>query len=194
VAESVSQKFWNDAYESLQKDEDKLVKAYIKTLAKVLEDKKATDTSTSGANDVSADLKELKAKKAADTSAAGAIDILAELKDRTNRQVYMKELVKKGKAKVENVSKISKAVGDIAEAILNAKPVVDIVMQIPHAAPAALPWAGVCAGLQVSNNPSITRLLCRLISIRSSRILQKRQDPGLRVSLTLLPEWSGIAP
>ena len=191
---SLSQKLWNDAYDSLEKEEDKLVKAYVNTLAKVLEDEKAVDASAAGSSDVSAEFKGLKAKEAADTSATGAIDISAELKDRTKRQMYMKKLVEKGKARVTKASKISEAVGDVAEAILKAKPMVDIVMSIPHAAPAALPWAGVCVGLQVSNYPSIARFLCQLIFIRSSRILRKRRDLGLRASLTLLPEWTGTVP
>jgi len=150
----LSQKLWNEAYDSLEKDDNKLVNAYVEALTKFLKDEKATDTSATGASDASVENKDLKAKKAADTSTAEVIDISAELKDPTKRQEYMKKLVIKGKAKVENASKISKAVGDIAESFLKAKPMIDLAIQnIPQAAPAALPWAGVCMGLQVSSRP-----------------------------------------
>jgi len=161
VTESVSQRLWNDAYDSLKKDNDKLVKAYMKTLMK--ED--ATDDSAAGASNGSAELKDLRAEKAINTSAAKAIDIPAELEDRGNRQRYMEILVKNGKAKFDKTSKISKAVGDVADAILKAKPIVDIVLSIPQAAPAALPWAGVCVGLHVSNHPFLAWFPCLLISL-----------------------------
>ena len=145
----ISQKLWNDAYDSLEKDEDKLVEAYRKTLAEVLVDKmlndlktrKATDTAAAGASDVSAEREDLKAK------------ILDELKDRTKRQMHMKMLVENGRAKVAKASKVTKGVGDFAKAILSVKPIIDSVIKFtPQAAPAALPWAGVCFGLEVSNN------------------------------------------
>jgi hypothetical protein len=141
----LSQRLWNDAYDSLEKDEDDLVKAYVKVLTNFLEQDKDNNASGDRASDISS----------ANTSTAGDVDISAELKDRTKRQEFMEKLVNKGKVKVEKASKISKVVGDIADTILKAKPTVDIVMQIPQAAPAALPWAGFCMGLQVSNNSLI---------------------------------------
>jgi len=173
---NLSQKLWNDAYDCLEKDNVKLVEAYKNTLAEVLVDeyfkdlnaKTASDTSITRAGDASAELKNrnartldnLKHPKA--NSAARVSDsvdrrdlkakILDELKVPAKRQMHMEKLVKEGQAKIEKVSKITKGVGNLAKAILQAKPVVDIVLQIPQAAPAALPWAGVCVGLQVSNH------------------------------------------
>jgi hypothetical protein len=79
---------------------------------------------------------------------------ITDLEDPDKRQIYMKELVEEGKAKVAEASKITKRVGDFATAILSVKPMVDLAINnIPQAAPAAIPWAGVCAGLQVSHPP-----------------------------------------
>jgi hypothetical protein len=128
---STSQRLWNTAYDNLEKDDDtaELVRSYVKVLDKVLNTKKASDSSASGTDDVS-----------------------AELKDPAKRETYMRDLVKEGQAKVSTALKIKKAVGNVAEFVLSSKDMIGTAIQnIPQA---ALPWAGVCVGLQVSTNPS----------------------------------------
>ncbi|KAK0628670.1 hypothetical protein B0T17DRAFT_523403 [Bombardia bombarda] len=71
------------------------------------------------------------------------------------RQQHMKELVQRGQEKISKASRITTGVGDVADFILSAKAMVDTVIQsVPQAAPAALPWAGVCIGLQILRNPA----------------------------------------
>jgi len=125
-----SQRLWNAAYDSLRKDDDtaNLVTSYIKALTKVLAEKD-TDISTSGA------------------------DVAAELNDPTKRHAHMRMLVDEGRKKVATSSKITKRVGDVVEYIQKAKEMIDVAIQnIPQA---ALPWAGVCIGLQVSRRAGI---------------------------------------
>ncbi len=89
--------------------------------------------------------------KASKEPASHVANITAEQKDPIQRQVHMQKLVKEGRARVVKASKITRGVGDFVEAILKVMPMVDGAIQgIPQAAPAALPWAGVCLGLQVS--------------------------------------------
>jgi hypothetical protein len=142
---STSQRLWNDAYDNLENENDttKLVKSYMKTLTTVLQAEKASDASASGDSNVS-----------------------AELKDPIKRQMHMKKLVEEGRGKVSTASTITRGVGDVAQFILSAKGMIDLAIQnIPQA---ALPWAGVCIGLQVSSHPSIAWFPCQLISVRSS--------------------------
>ena len=124
---ATSKKLWNAAYDSLESDEAELVGSYVKVLETVLR------------------------SESSEGPALGSGGVAAELEDPSQRQIHMQKLVKEGQAKVAKASKITKGVGDFVEAILKVKPMVDLAIQgIPQAAPAALPWAGVCVGLQVS--------------------------------------------
>ncbi|KAF7171564.1 hypothetical protein CNMCM5623_003939 [Aspergillus felis] len=128
---SMSQKIWNAAYDSLEEDKDTadLVKTYLKTLTAVL-----------------------KAKKAFGVSATDDDELAAQVQSPTTRQEYLKKLVNDGQKKIETSSKIKMAVGDAAQFILSAKGMIDLAIQnIPQA---ALPWAGVCIGLQILLNPA----------------------------------------
>jgi hypothetical protein len=138
---SMSQRLWNAAYDSLEEGDDtaELVRSYVKILTKVL-----------------------KAEEASDPSAPD--DVSAELKDPTKRQTYMVSLVEEGRKKTATTSKITKGVSDVAQFILSAKGMVDAAIQnIPQA---ALPWAGVCVGLQVSSHFYFIDLFVLLISVQ----------------------------
>jgi hypothetical protein len=166
---STSQKLWNAAYDKVEEDNAKLVGSYIQTLANILK------------------------TKASEESISDADHVAAELKDPSKRQTYMKMLVEEGHARFVKASRITEGVGRFAKAILAVKPIMDLVIQnIPQAAPAALPWGGVCVGLQVSIHHCI--VLCQLISLRSSRTLRGRRNPTSRGLPMLFPEWNGIAP
>lgn len=133
TALSKSQRLWNAAYDSLEEDEDtaELVMSYVKTLTTVLG---ARPDIVSGA------------------------DASANLKNPTMRQMFMKTLVEEGLAKISTPSKVTKGVGDVAQFIISAKGLIEAAIQnIPQA---ALPWAGICIGLQVSS----TLVLCFLNS------------------------------
>ncbi|KAL7914489.1 WD40 repeat-like protein [Trichoderma velutinum] len=124
---SKSQRLWNAAYNSLEEDKDttELVTSYVETLTTVLGTRPDIVSGT---------------------------DIPANLKDPIMRQIFMKKLVEEGQAKISTPSKITKGVGDVAQFILSAKGLIDAAIQnIPQA---ALPWAGVCIGLQILLNPA----------------------------------------
>ncbi|RYP60388.1 hypothetical protein DL771_010531 [Monosporascus sp. 5C6A] len=120
-----SQRLWNAAYDSLERDDADLVRSYVKTLETVL-----------GAN----------------PDVAPGTDISPELHDSTKRQMHMKRLVEEGQAKISRASKITNRLGEVADTILSVKAIIDLAVQsIPQA---ALPWAGVCVGLQILLNPA----------------------------------------
>jgi hypothetical protein len=130
---------WNDAYDMLMSEEatSKVANKYLETLAELLTDDKFKEMQKERWVDPYFERKGIKTS------------ILNDLRDRSRRPVYMAKFVKDGQERAAKASKITEGVGAVANAILQAKPVADIILQIPHAAPAALPWAGVCLGLTV---------------------------------------------
>ncbi|KAH6622752.1 hypothetical protein F5144DRAFT_517211, partial [Chaetomium tenue] len=122
---SVSERLWNAAYDSLETDNAELVVSYLKTLETVL-----------GAN----------------PGITPDTDISAEFHDPTKRQMHMRRLVEEGRAKISRASKITNGVGDVADFVLSVKGIIDLAVQsVPQA---ALPWTGVCVGLQMLRNPA----------------------------------------
>jgi hypothetical protein len=130
---NISEKLWNEAYDLIQKDEKELAEFYVATLRASFEEEGG---------------------KAKEISAAEAVEISAKLNDRTTRRGCLNELLIKGQEKVKKTSQFSKILGDVAGGILMLQPVMDIVTSVPQAAVVALPWAGVCIGLQVSSQKS----------------------------------------
>jgi hypothetical protein len=122
---TISQRLWNAAYDSLADKEEtaELVKSYVRTLMNVLDAQKAADP---------------------------ALNVSAELNDPIKRQAYMTRVVEEGRMKISTSSKVVKGIGDVAQFILSAKDMID--MAIGNIPQAALPWAGVCIGLQVSSS------------------------------------------
>jgi len=119
---SISQDVWNEAYEGIAKDDPKLVESYMKAFIVSLQPE--------------------------DAPSPNASDVSAELKNPVKRQETLESLVKTGRKKVATASKITHGAGDFANSVLEFKGLIDLAVQnIPQA---ALPWAGVCIGLQVS--------------------------------------------
>ncbi|KAG5944181.1 hypothetical protein E4U53_006921 [Claviceps sorghi] len=127
---SKSQQLWNDAYDGLQDAGATagIVRSYAETLTLVI----------AGDNGQRLD--------------AGTSNLATDLKDPIKRQAHMRDLVKKGRDKFANDSKLAQAVGDVASFVLQARGVIDVAIKnVPQA---ALPWAGVCVALQILTNPA----------------------------------------
>ncbi|KAK5635838.1 hypothetical protein RRF57_011550 [Xylaria bambusicola] len=124
---SVSEELWNTAYDELKEAEAELVGSYMKILKKFLGDQNGDPT---------------------------AEDHLDQMNNLLERPEYMRELVKRGKERVEKASKIATKVSSVANFILSSRGIIDFTLKaVPQAAPAALPWAGVCLGLEMLQNP-----------------------------------------
>lgn len=124
----LSQQIWNQAYDEIEGDQKDLIESYMRAVTIYLQDEESNDTESTE-----------------------TIDVSTQLNDQSKREEYLREVVRKGKIRIQKTVKVSRVVGGIADTILAAKPVVDLVTTIPHAAPAAIPWAGACICLQVSD-------------------------------------------
>ncbi|KAF1730111.1 Vegetative incompatibility protein HET-E-1 [Beauveria bassiana] len=176
----LSYELWNKAYDELGKDESELVGNYAKVLAKALAEEitearyEETRDDSAGHSDERKYVKDLtarvfvelnvsKAKTTVDEAPPGSssaeldqisTSILAKLKDPAKRQMFLEMLVSRGQLKVKKTEGIAKAAGYVAEKGLFIKPAVDLILQIPQAAPAALPWAGICLGMKMLSYPA----------------------------------------
>ncbi|KAI0191868.1 hypothetical protein F4808DRAFT_381284 [Astrocystis sublimbata] len=120
---SISQELWNAAYSRLEVSDAKLVKSYVKILEKELEDQ------TDGSSTIA-------------------------MEDAGQREKQLRELIAKGQEKTSKVNARTQKLGEIVDYTLSTKGVVDLVIKaVPQAAPAALPWAGVCLALQMLKKP-----------------------------------------
>lgn len=174
-SDKLSYKLWNEAYDELSKNESKLVDSYLEVLAKALakdiieaqhEENQDAAVGYSGERKHSKDLTaqvliELGVPKAKISVGDNPVErssaeldqlatiVLAKLKDPTKRQMFLEMLVRRGQSGVKKTEDISKAAGYVADKILSLKPAMDVILRIPRAAPAALPWAGICLGMKV---------------------------------------------
>lgn len=122
---SISRKVWDRAYDELAQDEatKSLVEGYLMAVQKANNpDDDATD----------AELKENAAK----------------MNNEEDRQSLMKKTLESGRKKIFKSSKVTNAVGGASGFVLKFKSVIDLAVGTNPQA--ALPWAGVCIGLQVS--------------------------------------------
>jgi hypothetical protein len=144
---SLSEELWNDAYDEIEAAEENLVKSYALALKVYLNNKSPNEPPLSDA------------------------EFLAQFNDRAKRREFMKNLLEEGKKRVARTVAVSNVVGNIAQAILRVKPAADVVLTVPQAAPAALPWAGVCVGLEVGDDLLVTFMTAnRLDSLKSSKL------------------------
>ncbi|KAM3426734.1 hypothetical protein MY4824_009843 [Beauveria thailandica] len=179
-SDKLSYELWNKAYDELEKAESELVGNYAKVLAKALAEDitearyEETRDDSVGHSDERKYVKDLtarvlvelnvpKAKAVVDEAPPGSnsaeldeisTSVLAKLKDPAKRQMFLEMLVSRGQLKVKKTEGIAKAAGYVAEKGLFIKPAVDLILQIPQAAPAALPWAGICLGMKMLSYPA----------------------------------------
>lgn len=123
---SISQILWNRAYDELAKDKgtSDIVEKYMRIISKAV--------------DLDGDVNE-----------AVSDDMMRDMNDPIRRQAILKDVIKAGQAKIDRVQKATNVVGKVVEFVNRFKCVIDVAVKTNPQA--ALPWAGVCIGLQVGS-------------------------------------------
>ncbi|KAJ5278317.1 hypothetical protein N7524_004470 [Penicillium chrysogenum] len=126
---SISQILWNRAYDELAKDKgtSDIVENYMRIIPKAI--------------DPDGDFNE-----------AVSDDIMRDMNDPIRRQAILKDSIKAGQARIARVQKATNVVGGVVELINRFKGVIDVAVKANPQV--ALPWAGVCIGLQFLLNPA----------------------------------------
>ncbi|RJE17667.1 NACHT domain protein [Aspergillus sclerotialis] len=127
---SISRRVWNRAYNELAEDEGtrSLVEDYMIAVQK--------------ANKPDEDVSESELKES-----------VAKMNDEAERQNVMKQTLEAGRKKIYKSSKVTRGVGAASGFVLKFKSVIDLAVGTNPQA--ALPWAGVCIGLQFLLNPAL---------------------------------------
>ncbi|KAL2138574.1 hypothetical protein VTI28DRAFT_6595 [Corynascus sepedonium] len=109
---------------------------------------------------------------------APSTDLSVEVKDPIQRQIHMRKLVERGQAKISTSSKIIMGMGDVVQPILSVKPTIDAAVQ--NNPQAALPWAGVCIGLQdhicEPSESILAQLEARVIALYKALLLYQMKS------------------
>ena len=84
-----------------------------------------------------------------DVNEAVSDDMMRDMNDPIRRQAILKDVIKAGQAKIDRVQKATNVVGKVVEFVNRFKGVIDVAVKTNPQA--ALPWAGVCIGLQVGS-------------------------------------------
>ncbi|KAI9372223.1 hypothetical protein BJX61DRAFT_508192, partial [Aspergillus egyptiacus] len=129
----ISQKVWNRAYDELAEDE--ATKALVEDYMMAVQ--KANRPDEDGDDAVSTSEVE---------------ETMARMGDHAERDRILRETVRSGREKIYKSTKLTNAVGGVSEFVLRFKGVIDLAVGTNPQA--ALPWAGVCIGLQFLLNPS----------------------------------------
>lgn len=121
---TLSEQFWDRAYDELKRSEPQLLEAYERILSQKLKEDSLTPEDSKVENSI-------------------------EQANTTTRCSQMKQLVQAALKKTEREATIKQAGSEVLHSALAMK---DIVSLAVRAAPqAALAWAGVCVALQVVN-------------------------------------------
>lgn len=126
-SENISARVWNRAYDELAKADD--TKALVEAYAKVIPETTKSDDEDK-------------------TIETGNEQAVAEMNDTNRRQELMEDAVKAGTQKIASSksAKATSAVNSVSSFVLKFKDVIDLAVGTNPQA--ALPWAGVCIGLQ----------------------------------------------